>query len=85
MNKIFIIIKREYLSRVKKRSFLILTFLTPVLIAGIYAFLIWMMLKDDTESRTIAVINESQLIEPVQSKDFTTFKYLNNTSFEDAK
>ncbi|BAX79565.1 ABC transporter permease [Labilibaculum antarcticum] len=85
MNKIFIIIKREYLSRVKKRSFLILTFLTPVLIAGIYAFMIWMMLKDDTEKRTIAVINESQLVEPVKSADFTTFKYLNDTSFEDAK
>jgi ABC-2 type transport system permease protein len=85
MNKIFIIIKREYLSRVKKRSFLILTFLTPVLIAGIYAFMIWMMLKDDTERRTIAVINESQLAEPVKSKEFTTFQYLNDISFEDAK
>lgn len=85
MNKIFIIIKREYLSRVKKRSFLILTFLTPVLIAGIYAFMIWMMLKDDTERRTIAVINESQLVEPVKSKEFTTFQYLNDISFEDAK
>lgn len=85
MNKIFIIIKREYLSRVKKRSFLILTFLTPVLIAGIYAFMIWMMLKDDTEKRTIAVINESELVQPVKSKDFTSFKYLTNTSFEDAK
>ncbi|PKQ65733.1 ABC transporter permease [Labilibaculum filiforme] len=85
MNKIFIIIQREYLSRVKKRSFLILTFLTPVLIAGIYAFMIWMMLKDDTESRTIAVINESELVEPVASHDFTTYKYLENTSFEEAK
>eukprot|EP01029_Cantina_marsupialis_P015156 TRINITY_DN3314_c0_g3_i1.p1 TRINITY_DN3314_c0_g3~~TRINITY_DN3314_c0_g3_i1.p1 ORF type:complete len:447 (+),score=62.92 TRINITY_DN3314_c0_g3_i1:198-1538(+) len=85
MNKIFIIIQREYLSRVKKRSFLILTFLTPVLIAGIYAFMIWMMLKDDTEKRTIAVINESELVEPVQSKEYTTFNYLENTSFEDAK
>jgi ABC-2 type transport system permease protein len=85
MNKIFIIIKREYLSRVKKRSFLILTFLTPVLIAGIYAFMIWLMLKDDTEKRTIAVINESELANPVESRDFTTFKYLTDTSFEDAK
>ncbi len=85
MNKIFIIIKREYLSRVKKRSFLILTFLTPVLIAGIYAFMMWMILKDDTEKRTIAVINESELVNPVENKDFTTFKYLNNSSFEEAK
>lgn len=85
MNKIFIIIQREYLSRVKKRSFLILTFLTPLLIAGIYAFMIWMMLKDDTEKRTIAVLNESELVEPVKSSEFTTYNYLQNTSFEDVK
>jgi ABC-2 type transport system permease protein len=85
MNKIFIIIQREYLSRVKKRSFLILTFLTPLLIAGIYAFMIWMMLKDDTEKRTIAVLNESELVEPVKSSEFTTYDYLKNSSFEDVK
>ncbi|WP_282125412.1 ABC transporter permease [Marinifilum flexuosum] len=85
MNKIFIIIQREYLSRVKKRSFLILTFLTPLLIAGIYAFMIWMMLKDDTEKRTIAVLNESELVEPVKSSEFTTYNYLQNASFEDVK
>ena len=78
MNKIFIIIQREYLSRVKKKSFLILTFLTPILIAGIYAFMIWMVMKDDTEKRTIAVINQSQLEEPVKSKEYTTFKYYND-------
>lgn len=85
MNKIFIIIQREYLSRVKKRSFLILTFLTPILIAGIYAFMIWMMLKDDTEKRTIAVLNQSELIDPVESSEFTTYNYLENTTFEDVK
>ncbi len=85
MNKILIIIQREYLSRVKKKSFLLLTFLTPILIAGIYAFMIWMMMKDDTEKRTIGVINESELVNPVESKDFTTFEYIENTSFEKAK
>jgi len=85
MNKILIIIQREYLSRVKKKSFLLLTFLTPILIAGIYAFMIWMMMKDDTEKRTIGVINESELVNPVESKDFTTFEYIENTSFEEAK
>lgn len=85
MNKILIIIQREYLSRVKKKSFLILTFLTPILIAGIYAFLMWMMLRDDTEKRTIGVINESELVAPVQSQEFTTFEYLNDISFEEGK
>mgnify|MGYP006175410943 CR=1 FL=1 len=39
MNKILLIIKREYLSRVKKKSFIVMTFLTPLLIAGIYALI----------------------------------------------
>lgn len=42
-------------------------------------------MKDDTEKRTIGVINESELVSPVESKDFTTFDYLENTSFEEAK
>ena len=35
MNKIGLIIKREYMTRVRKRSFLILTFLGPILMAAI--------------------------------------------------
>ncbi len=35
MNKIFIIIKREYLSRVKKKSFIVMTLLGPVLMAAL--------------------------------------------------
>ncbi len=85
MNKIFIIIKREYLSRVKKKSFLILTFLTPLLFVAFYAFLIWMMTIDDTENRTIGVVNESELVNPVKSNEYTTFNYLKNTSFDQAK
>ncbi len=85
MNKIFIIIKREYLSRVKKKSFLILTFLTPILIAALYAFMFWMMMRDDTEKRTIAVVNESELVNPVESNEYTTFNYLKNTTFDKAK
>ena len=85
MNKIFIIIQREFFSRVKKRSFLILTFLTPLLIAGIYAFMIWMMLKEDTEKRTIAVLNESELIEPIKNSEFTTYDYIQGKTFENIK
>ncbi len=84
MNKTFIIIRREYLSRVKKKSFLLLTFLTPVLIAGIYAFMIWMMTRDDDQVRKIAIVNDSQLVEPVKDSKYTNFLYL-STTFDEAK
>ena len=39
MNKIGLIIKREYLTRVRKRSFLIMTFLGPILMSGLIEIL----------------------------------------------
>ncbi|MCT4616367.1 MAG: ABC transporter permease [Marinifilaceae bacterium] len=84
MNKIFIIIKREYISRVRKKSFIILSLLTPLLIAGIYAFIFWLMSRDDTENREILIANKSELIKPIKDSDFTKYKY-QNISFEDAR
>jgi len=61
MNNTFLILKQEYLKRVKKKSFIILTILMPLLIAGVYALVIYFSIKDDTQERTIAVYDESTL------------------------
>ncbi|PID89319.1 MAG: ABC transporter permease [Bacteroidia bacterium] len=45
----------------------------------------WMMMRDDTEKRTIAVVNESELVNPVKSNEYTTFNYLKNITFDKAK
>jgi len=63
MNKIFIIIKREYLARVKKRSFIILTLLIPFLLIG-FAALMGSIASSKSEKKTIAVVDESQLFAP---------------------
>ena len=61
MNNTFLILKQEYLKRVKKKSFIILTILTPFLMAGVYGLVIYFSVKGDTEERTIAVYDESTL------------------------
>lgn len=61
MNSTFIILKQEYLKRVKKKSFIILTILTPLLLALVYGLVFYFSIKDDTEERTIAVYDESTL------------------------
>ncbi|MCE4566247.1 ABC transporter permease [Maribellus sp. CM-23] len=61
MNNTFLILKQEYLKRVQKKSFIILTILMPILIAGVYALVIYFSVKDDTQERTIAVYDESSL------------------------
>lgn len=76
MNKIAIIIGREYFSRVKQRMFLIATFGLPILLIGFYALLAFIMLKEDTTERTIAIINRSNLEKPLQTDENTTYKYV---------
>lgn len=64
MNKIFLVIQREYLTRVKKKSFIIMTLLAPVLIAGLIMIPAWIMTREDTEEKKIVVIGEgSELFE----------------------
>lgn len=63
MNKIGLIIKREYLTRVRKRSFIIMTFLGPLLLAAIYIVPIMLALNAPNEKRTIAVVDGSHWFE----------------------
>jgi ABC-2 type transport system permease protein len=60
MNKIFLIIQREYFSRVRKKSFIIMTFLGPILMAGIWIIPIYLALKKP-EMQKLEVIDESFL------------------------
>ncbi|MDR1274113.1 MAG: ABC transporter permease [Odoribacteraceae bacterium] len=76
MNKTFIIIGREFSTRVKKKSFLLVTLLVPILFALFYAFMMWMMLRDDDQERAIIVINESALDEPLKARHNTHFTYV---------
>lgn len=75
MNKTLIIIGREFSTRVRKKSFLILTIVVPILFAGFYAFLMWMLLKDDTQERKIAVVNRSSIELPLEKVNNNTFEY----------
>lgn len=61
MNKILLIIQREYLSRVKKKSFIVLTILVPVLFIGMFALIGYLAVKGDDlgDDKKIQVIDES--------------------------
>ena len=59
MSKISLIIKREYTSRVMKKSFIILTFLTPLLFAGMIAGVIWLASIKDSNKKHIVVIDKT--------------------------
>ena len=73
MNKIGLIIRREYMTRVRKRSFLILTFLGPILMAAIYIIPIMLALNSSTDHLRVAVVDESHWFEDrfTDNKDHT--------------
>lgn len=62
MNKIFIIIKREYLTRVKKRSFIILTLLIPFIFVG-FGAIVGGIATSKSEKKNIAVVDDSHLFD----------------------
>ena len=57
MNKIWIIIQREFLVRVKKKSFILLTILMPFLIVGIVALPVWLSTLKSGDVTRVAVID----------------------------
>lgn len=59
MNKIILVIQREYYERVKKKSFIIMTLIGPVLMAALFVIPIWLSTMDGETIRKIAVIDES--------------------------
>lgn len=69
MNKIGIIFSREYLSRVKKKSFLLTTIGVPLVIMVFYALIIYLSLSDSDEKQKIAVIDEAGLLTAAQTID----------------
>ncbi len=64
MKNISIILSREYLTRVKKKSFLLTTFLVPIFFAAmcILPSVIMFMAKD--EGKKIAVVDQSGIVMP---------------------
>lgn len=67
MHKMFVVLKREYLTRVKNKTFIVMTFLAPVLIAVFYAAVIFVATRDasDTKVRRILVSDESGFFTPL--------------------
>jgi ABC-2 type transport system permease protein len=85
MNKIWLVIQREYLSRVKKKSFLLATLLTPLIFPAIMGIFIWIAVeeKENQSLRIIEVVDENNLFF-MESSDQYAFSF-SDRSVEEAK
>ena len=73
MSKISIIIQREYLSRVKKKSFIIMTILGPLLFSSLMIVPVWLATQEQ-DQHFIEVIDDSKLVNGFL-KDGDNIKY----------
>lgn len=73
MNKILLIIQREFLNRVQKKSFLIATILVPLIFPAIIGGLAYIAIKDaqSAKAETVQVLDESKLFKFESNKRFT--------------
>lgn len=77
MNKIKLIIQREYLTRVRKRSFIVMTLLGPILMAAIMIVPIFLATMSNNKERKIAVLDETGIFfEKFQNDEYLTFYHL---------
>lgn len=80
MNRILLITRREYLSRVKKKSFLIMTLLGPLLIGLFYGLIFYFVLNPDlgSDSKKIGIYNfNDSIFNSFESDAQLQFSYLN--------
>ncbi len=85
MSKIGIIIQREYKTRVMKKSFLLLTFLTPLLFTALMMVPIWLAsIKDDVRKEVIVIDKTNKYHDILKSNDDYSFIF-SNKSLQEVK
>ena len=79
MSKLKLIIRREFIAKVRNKSFLIMTFLSPLLMVGMGALVFFLMKKNDEKVKKIVYVDNSQLFTN-QFKDSKTIQYTDYTA-----
>ncbi len=84
MNKILLIIQREYLTRVRKKSFIIMSIVGPLLFGLMFVIPIWLASREG-EEKVIEVLDDSGYFQgKFEGTETLSFRYINK-GIDDAK
>ena len=75
MSKLKLIIEREFIAKVRNKSFLMMTFLSPLLMIGMGALIFFLTKKNEESVKKIAYVDNSKLFAKDDFKDTKTIKY----------
>ncbi len=81
MNKTWLIIKREFSTRVRKKSFILMTVLGPILSSALFILPAYLASLPEDE-RTVVILDEPTLLDFDKGKESLKFKYLPPQEFD---
>ena len=79
MNKLTLIIHREFIAKVRNKSFIVMTFLSPLIMVGMGALIYFLMQKNDEKVKKIVYVDHSELFSKEDFKDTKTIHYKDYT------
>ena len=75
MNKVWLIIKREYLSRVRKKTFILSTILTPILFAAVIGAIVFITVKNISNEKVVVVDPSGYLKQNLENSKTVTYAF----------
>ncbi|KQC33114.1 ABC transporter permease [Nonlabens sp. YIK11] len=86
MDKLWLIIRREYINKVRNRTFVIMTFVSPLIFIGVILLIGWLTSINSSETRQVALLDQSASGYGQLFEDNSDFEYqrLDNVELENA-
>ena len=56
MNNLPLIIKREFIARVRNKTFVVMTFLSPLIFVGMILLITWLATINNSETKKVVVV-----------------------------
>jgi len=81
MSKLKLIIHREFIAKVRNKSFIMMTFLSPLLLVAMGALVFFLMKKNDEKVKEIVYVDNSGLFLKDDFVDSESIHYQDYTSF----
>jgi ABC-2 type transport system permease protein len=81
MSKLKLIIHREFIAKVRNKSFIMMTFLSPLLLVGMGALVFFLVQKNDEKIKEIVYVDNSGIFSKEDFKDTNSIKYQDYSAF----
>ena len=86
MRNLKLIIAREYTARVRNKTFIIMTFLSPLILVGMFFLIAYLSMLNNSEEKIIAINDQSGIFaEEFRNTEDITYMDLSFVSLEKAK